>query len=77
MTRLRDHSRDHAVAGEIDGPDTCAPGRVDLPRVIVCGASESGPRFLITRELGLDLAVSIGAEPSAPTTPRRPSSRPR
>lgn len=61
----------YAVAGEIDLPDAPQPERVELPRVLVAGASESGPRFAVTREIGVDL------EDSAPTLRRRPQGQPR
>jgi hypothetical protein len=62
--------RSYATAGEIVLPDAPQPDRLELPRVLVAGASESGPRYAITREL------AGNAEDSAPTLRRRPGSRP-
>lgn len=63
--------RTRAVAGEIDLPDAPAPAPacLRLPPVLVASAAESGPRFYVTRELGLDMA--FGAEDSAPQLRRR------
>lgn len=61
--------RSYAVSGQIDLPDAPQPERLELPRVLVAGASESGPRFAVTRELAVNL------EDSAPKLRRRPQDR--
>lgn len=66
-----------AVAGVIDRADRPAPARRHLPRVIVAGASESGPRFAVTRPFTSDaeLDLEATAEDSAPRLVRRPGRR--
>lgn len=54
-----------AVAGVIDHPDPPSPQRPNQPAVIVAGASESGPRWAVTRLL------SGQAEDDAPQVVRR------
>lgn len=57
--------RTYAVSGEIVAHDDPPPELLRLPRVLVAGASESGERFAVTRERGIDI------EDSAPTMRRR------
>ncbi|HEY8378902.1 MAG TPA: hypothetical protein VIK91_20560 [Nannocystis sp.] len=57
--------RSHAVAGVIDHPDPPPPPRLLLPPVLVAGASESGPRWAVTRLLAGQ------AEDDAPQFARR------